>query len=117
MQVANTVSKIIAGAFVCLFLAVGGALAWMSLGTFAQFMPPLPWTIGIALLVVAVIVGVARGRFLGLGMVAVWASGVGLLLWMGHGVPDGGPIPMQNIHEVIPWAFVGGCALAIALNT
>ncbi|WP_148270703.1 hypothetical protein [Burkholderia gladioli] len=113
----NTASKIVSGAFAGLFLAAAGAVALVSLGTFSQFMPPLPWTIGIALLVVAALVGVARGKFLGLGMVAFWACGVGFTLWIGSGIPDGGPIPMQNLYAMIPWTFVACCALAIVLNT
>lgn len=112
----NTISKLVGGVFAAMCLAAGGAVALTTFGTFAQFMPPLPWAIGIALLLVAVLVGVRSRQFLGIGMVTLWAFGVGFAIWSGQSILDDGPISIHNLHAVIPWTFVACCAFAIVLN-
>lgn len=97
-------------------LMVAGMLAFAmhSLGTFVEAMPPLPWAIGVALLVVALVIGFTRGRFFGLGFVVVWALGIGFAMVLGQGADA---TPMRDaIYSAIPWTFVACCAFACVLN-
>lgn len=101
-------------AFLGLCGVCGIALAMHSLGTFVEAMPPLPWAIGVALLVVALVIGFTRGRFLGLGFVVVWALGIGFAMVLGQGADA---TPMRDaIYLAIPWTFVACCAFACVLN-
>lgn len=94
--------------------AVGLAFAMHSLGTFVEAMPPLPWAMGVALLIVALVIGFTRRRFFGLAFVGVWALGMGFAMVMGQGADA---TPMRDaIYHVMPWAFVACCAFACVLN-
>ena len=110
-SIANVVGAGILG------LVVAGviALAMQSLGTFVQFMPPLPWAIGVALLVAACMIGYARRQFFGLAFVAIWALGIGFAMLLGQGSDSVSPM-LEAIYRVIPWAFVGCCTFAFLLN-
>ena len=77
-------------------------------------MPPLPWTIGVALLIVALVVGFARRRFFGLGFVGLWAMAIGFAMVIGQGADA--TLMRDLIYRVIPWAFVACCAFACVLN-
>ncbi len=97
-----------------LCVASGIAFAMHSLGTFVQFMPPLPWAIGVVLLIAACVVGVVRGRHLGSGGGAVWMLGIGFAMVIGQ---DADATPMRDaIYHLIPWTFVAGYALACVIN-
>ncbi|HHV7521250.1 TPA: hypothetical protein ACUNF5_002731 [Burkholderia orbicola] len=97
-----------------LCVASGIAFAMHSLGTFVQFIPPLPWAIGVVLLIAAGVIGVVRGRHLRLGLVVVWMLGIGFTTVIGQ---DANATPMRDaIYHLIPWTFVAGCALACVIN-
>ncbi|MBN3780480.1 hypothetical protein G3O06_23485 [Burkholderia sp. Ac-20345] len=111
----RSVGNLIFGGIGGLFVAGMIAMTLKSLDTFAEFMPPVPWAIGVALFLIAVAIGFVRKRFAGLGMVVVWAVGVGMAMMLGQG--DDYVTPMREaLYSVIPWAFVGCCALACVLN-
>ncbi|MEX3556827.1 MAG: hypothetical protein VB131_10185 [Burkholderia gladioli] len=97
-----------------LCVASGLAFVMHSLGTFVEAMPPIPWAIGVVLLIVALVIGFNRGRFFGLGFVGVWALGIGFAMVMGQGAEA---TPMRDaIYHLIPWTFVACCAFACVLN-
>lgn len=89
--------------------------AMRAIGTFVQFMPTLPWSIGVALLAVTLVIGPARDRVGGFVVVVLWVLGIGVALVIGQG--NDGVSPMwAALFHVIPWAFVVCCLFACALN-
>ncbi|MBO1859265.1 hypothetical protein J4G52_37555 [Burkholderia cenocepacia] len=111
----KSIANIVGAGILGLVVAGVIALAMQSLGTFAQFMPPVPWGVGVALLVAACVIGYARGRFFGLVFVAIWALGIGAAMLIGQGTDSVSPM-IEAIYRIIPWAFVGCCAFACILN-
>lgn len=93
-------------------LVVGGAAACAAAA-------PLPWAIGIALLVAAAATSFASDRFGSLALVGVWALGACAISLTGSG-PGDVSSPLSVLRDVasssVPWLLVGCCGIACAIN-
>lgn len=113
----KVISSAIRGLFVGLFAATAIVLIFRSVDSLVQFMPTAALVVGAILLVVAFMVGFARGRYEGLFAMAVWILGTGLSLFLSQGSTDAFGGPFKDVAlRAIPWTFIASCACAILFN-
>ncbi|MPV65547.1 hypothetical protein [Burkholderia sp. BE17] len=114
----KVISTAIGALFVGLFASTAITLAFRSIDSFAQFMPPAALYGGAVLLLIAFMIGFVRRQYLGLIAVGVWVLGTGLMLFMGQSSTETLGDPFTDVaRKAIPWTFIASCACAILLNS